>query len=152
MLHFGGTHLPSLLRDLPGMTLYALTGVVLVLKMFVVAGYTGAVKMRVGGSPNPEDHPGRETAVAEHPDVARCHRAHRNDLENIPTFLILGLTAVLVGVPLVGLWICFGAFVVARVAHSIFYLSATQPWRSRSYGVGMLATLALMVLVLVRVL
>ena len=81
----------------------------------------------------------------------RCRRAHRNDLENIPTFLVLALVAVLVGVPTAGLWICFGAFVVARVAHSIFYLSATQPWRSRSYGIGLLATLGLLVLVLVRV-
>jgi len=150
MFHFGGNHLPNLLRDLPGMTLYVLTLTVLLVKMQAVAIWTGRVRARVG-SPNPEDHPGGEAPATEHPDLLRCRRAHRNDLENIPTFLILGLTAVMVGVPKTGLWICFGAFVVARVAHSIFYLSATQPWRSRSYGVGLLSTLALLILVLVRV-
>ncbi len=150
MLHFGGTHLPSLLRDLPGMTLYVLTLAVLLVKMQAVAAWTGVVRARVG-SPNPEDHPDGQAPATEHPDLLRCRRAHRNDLENIPTFLVLALVAVLVGVPTTGLWICFGAFVVARVAHSIFYLSATQPWRSRSYGIGLLATLGLLVLVLVRV-
>lgn len=152
MFHLARTHLPDLLRALPGMTIYVLALTVLLAKMQAVAIYTGRVRARVDGSPNPEDHADGNAPAAEHPDLARAHRAHRNDLENIPAFLVLGLVAVLVGVPVTGLWICFGLFVAARIAHSYFYLSAIQPWRSRSYGIGLLATLALVVLVLVRVL
>jgi prostaglandin-E synthase 1 len=137
--------LPGLLRDIPGFRLYAFCAVILAIKMYAVGIATAVIRTRRKVILNPEDarQSGVAQATAEHPDVERALRAHRNDMENIPPFLALGLIAVLMGAPLLGMQICFIAFTVARVVHSIVYLKALQPWRSMSFGIGQLASAAL---------
>jgi len=73
----------------------------------------------------------------------------RNDLENIPIFLFLGLIYVLAGGPAGPAAIYFTVFTVARILHTITYLRGMQPWRTISYTVGGLATLALAIHVLI---
>jgi prostaglandin-E synthase 1 len=143
----------SLLLMMPGFKLYAVCAIILVLKMNAVGIYTGVTRSRLKVAMNPEDAArfGAQVAATEHPEVERVLRAHRNDVENIPTFLILGLIAILAGAPVLGLQICFIAFTVARVAHSVAYLKALQPWRSVSFGMGQLSALSLMVMILIRV-
>lgn len=141
-----------LFLSLPGFRLYAVCTILLVIKMFAVGVYTGMVRSKFKVAVNPEDAKqfGAQLVETDHPEVARVLRAHRNDLENIPAFLFLGLIAVLAGAPAVGLSICFIAFTVARFAHSVAYLKGLQPWRSMSFGIGTLSMLVLMVLIVIR--
>ena len=136
----------------PGLRLYALCAIILVFKMYAVGVYTAVTRSRLKVALNPEDAArfGAQLTTAEHPDVERVLRAHRNDLENIPPFLILGFIAVLVGAPVWGLRVAFIAFTAARVVHSIAYVKAMQPWRSMSFGIGTLSVLALSVMIFIK--
>ena len=75
----------------------------------------------------------------------RAGHAWRNDLENIPIFLILGMIYVYAALPAMPFLIYCVVFTVARIFHTIFFLRAAQPWRTIAFFVGQLATLALMV-------
>ncbi|MET0402110.1 MAG: MAPEG family protein [Cystobacter sp.] len=144
---------PTLLLALPALRLFALCAVILVIKMFVVGAYTGVVRGRLKVATNSEDAAryGAQLTETEPPEVARVQRAHRNDLENIPAFLVLGLVAVMMGAPALALKVALVVFTAARVVHSIAYLKSMQPWRSISFGFGALSMLTVMVLILVRV-
>lgn len=143
---------PNLLLAFPGLRLYALCAIVLVFKMYAVGIYTASTRARLKMALNPEDAArfGAQLSTAEHPEVERVLRAHRNDLENIPPFLILGFIAVLVGAPVWGLRVAFIAFTAARVVHSLAYIKAMQPWRSMSFGIGTLSVLALSVMIFIK--
>lgn len=145
-------NLPDLLRDLPGFRLFAICSFVLAIKMYMLGGMTAATRGKLKAVLNTEDVGGSGGSVveAEHPDVARYLRAHRNDLENIPLFFALGILAMLIGAPLRGLQICFIVFTVARVTHTIVYLKGLQPWRTLSFAIGGLCNLALGVMILIR--
>lgn len=86
---------------------------------------------------------GAKVQTEELPIVQRAAACWRNDLENIPMFLILGLGFVLADGPATGALIYFGLFTVARIAHTVFYLRPTQPWRNIAYQVGNLMALAM---------
>lgn len=143
---------PNLLLAFPGLRLYALCAIVLVFKMYAVGIYTAATRSRLKVALNAEDAArfGAQLTTTEHPDVERVLRAHRNDLENIPAFLMLGIIAVLVGAPVWGLRVAFIAFTAARVVHSIAYIKGMQPWRSMSFGIGLLSVLALSVMIIIK--
>ncbi|MFL5346108.1 MAG: MAPEG family protein [Hyalangium sp.] len=143
--------LPDLLRDLPGFRLFAICIFVLAIKMYVLGGMTAFTRARLKVFLNPEDARGLDTANAEHPDVSRYLRAHRNDLESIPLFFTLGLVAVLIGAPLLGMQICFIVFTVARLLHTVVYLRSLQPWRTLSFAIGTTCNTALGVMILIRV-
>lgn len=142
----------SVFLSLPGFRLYALCVIVLILKMNATGIFTAMTRARLKVALNAEDAArfGAQLTTAEHPDVDRVLRAHRNDLENIPSFFLLGLIAVMVGAPVLGMQITFIAFTAARVVHTVSYVKAMQPWRSMSFGIGTLANLALMVMILIR--
>lgn len=143
---------PDLLLAFPALRLYALCAIVLVFKMYAVGIYTASTRARLKVALNSEDAAsfGAQLTTAEHPEVERVLRAHRNDLENIPPFLILGFIAVLVGAPVWGLRVAFIAFTAARVVHSIAYVKAMQPWRSMSFGIGTLSAVALSVMIILK--
>ncbi|MBF5045197.1 MAPEG family protein [Aggregicoccus sp. 17bor-14] len=145
---------PDLFLSLPGFRLLALCTLLLVLKMHAVGIWTGVVRSRRGLRTNPEDAQkyGGQAASAEHPDVERGLRAHRNDVENIPPFLLLAFAAVLAGAAPDAVRVCVVAFTAARFVHSLAYLRSVQPWRSLSWGVGLLATLVLCGLLVARLL
>jgi prostaglandin-E synthase 1 len=82
---------------------------------------------------------------AEHPDVARVMRAHRNLIESLPMFFALGLIFVLVGASPLGAQICFIAFTGARVLHAIVYVKGLQPWRTMFFAIGALSLVGMMV-------
>lgn len=115
---------------------------------------TGARRTKAKVFVNPED---AETFKGEHKpeedvEVKRALAAHRNALENIPMFLILGLAHVMSGATKSSALAYFVTFTVARWLHSIFYLRGMQPWRSAIFGVAFLATLGLAVRLLVTAL
>lgn len=72
----------------------------------------------------------------EHLLVQRGDRCWRNDLENIPMFLLIALGYGL----LEGSAAYLGIFAIARIAHTLFYLAGLQPWRFLSYLLGVGAT------------
>ncbi len=138
-------------------TTYALCSCVLSVQMLVLGGYTAGTRAKHKGYLNPEDvkvsfKDARLIDGAEHPEVARIQRAHRNLLESLPIFFALGLLCVLTKVsPLAGT-ICIGLFTAARVLHAIVYIRELQPWRTICYAVGALALLGMVLQIVLAVL
>ena len=140
----------------PQFKLFAGCAVVLSLQMLFLAAYTAATRSRVKHYLNPEDakvsfHDAQLNNGAEHADVARILRAHRNLNESLPLFFSLGLLCLLAGAAPLASELCFGAFTVARLLHSFVYIKGLQPWRTMSYGVGTLALLGMSVLIVLAI-
>lgn len=130
----------------PTFVAYAITCLVLSINLLLLWIFSGATRAKSGVAINPEDGARYNAPVSEldPPAVARYLRAHRNAEATIYPFLFLGLVFVLAGGGIkVGLPI-FTLFVVARIAHSIVYLRALQPWRTITFATSLLAMLALM--------
>ncbi len=127
--------------------IYALTTIILALKMSAISIVQGRARVAGGAFVNPEDARtfGVKEAAEELPDVQRAARAWRNDLENIPIFLILAWIYVSAGLSAAAFAIYCAVFVLARIAHTICYLNSIQPARTITFAVGGLATLALMI-------
>ena len=135
----------------PAVHLYAIVALLLVLKMVAVGFYTSAVRIRRRVFATPEDYALRNLAPAGVPDedVERVRRAHRNDLENVLPFLVVGLLYALTGPSLPAARIYLIGFLVARTLHSVFYIRAMQPHRTIAFTVGIVLMLAMLVTTLV---
>jgi len=127
--------------------MYAITAIVLALKMFAIAIVQGRARVSAGIFVNPEDartfH--AKEAPEEAPMVQRAARAWRNDLENIPIFLILAWIYVTAGLSSTAFVVYCLVFMAARIAHTICYIGAIQPWRTIAFTIGAIATVAMMV-------
>lgn len=133
---------------------YALAAVVLslnILGLWVKSGFTRA-KTRTVMNPEDAASVARGSSLVERdpPDVARVLRAHRNAVDNIVPFLVLGLLYVALGGSALVMWIAAGAFVVFRIAHSIAYVTEKQPYRTLAFVAGFFTTLILTGFTLVR--
>jgi uncharacterized MAPEG superfamily protein len=143
------------MTEFPAFRPLVLFSVLLVLKMGAVAFVTANARRKAGVVLNPEDtkvNPGSQAASAEAPATLRAKRAHGNDVENIPGFLMLALLFTLSGCSASAGWAYFGVYFVARTLHTIFYLNAVQPFRTVAFFVGQLAQLGIVVQLLMRVL
>ena len=69
--------------------------------------------------------------------VQRCANVWRNDVENLPLFVTLALTYVLLGTSAESAQWLFAAYVVLRYLHTIVYLRGLQPWRAFAYSAGL---------------
>ncbi|XP_050836907.1 prostaglandin E synthase isoform X2 [Serinus canaria] len=90
---------------------------------------------------NPEDalRNGGLQFCREDPDVERCRRAHRNDMENIFPFLFLGAIYSLLDPSPTVARIHFLIFCVGRIVHTIAYLLQLRaPTRSVAYSLAQL--------------
>src|SRR5262249_18841870 len=104
---------------------------------------------------NPEDVPvnrGSQPASEDAPGTQRAKRAHLNDVENIPVFLVLALIFTLTGCSATAGWAYFGTYFIARTLHTTFYLRAIQPWRTAAFALGQLTMLGIIVQLLMKVL
>lgn len=119
----------------PALPVFVACAAILVLKMAVVGHLAGALRFRRRAYLNPEDAAafGGQPRNDEHPDVARALRAHRNDLESTLPFLAVGIPYLLTGPPAALASGLFAAFTALRLAFSVFYLRAWQPWRTLSF-------------------
>jgi uncharacterized MAPEG superfamily protein len=138
----------NLLAESPAFQPLVLASVLLVLKMSAVAFVTANARRKARIVLNPEDvgvNPGSQAADSEAPAVLRAQRAHRNDVENIPAFLVLALLFTLAGGSTLAGWAYFGTYFVARLLHTVCYLNAVQPWRTAAFAVGQLTLLGLIV-------
>lgn len=69
--------------------------------------------------------------------VDRSRRIHRNDLENIPAFLVCGLLFVLTGPEVMYASIMLYGFVATRLIHTIAYFTAqSHEVRATFYTIG----------------
>uniref|UniRef100_A0A8C5LAD6 Prostaglandin E synthase n=1 Tax=Jaculus jaculus TaxID=51337 RepID=A0A8C5LAD6_JACJA len=130
---------------------FLLCSTLLVIKMYVVAVITGQVRLRKKAFANPEDalrHGGPQYCRSD-PDVERCLRVHRNDMETIYPFLFLGLVYSFLGPHPFVAWMHFLIFFVGRMVHTVAYLGKLRaPIRSVAYTLAQLpcASMALQIL------
>lgn len=130
----------------PVFAAYAITCIVLCLNLLMLWVSSGAIRAKGGVAINPEDGArfGVPMSEIDPPTVARLLRAHRNAEATIYPFLLLGLLFVFTGGKAAIAVPIFAIFVAARIAHSIVYLKAMQPWRTIAFVVSLLAIVALM--------
>ncbi|MGR4069628.1 MAPEG family protein [Halomonas sp. LR3S48] len=129
---------------------YALSTVLLFVKMFAISLFQGYHRIGKRTFKTPEDAAlvGRQAAAEELPQVQRAANAWRNDLENIPIFLALGVAYVWVEAsPGLAPWL-FLLFTAARYLHTVFFLSALQPWRTVAYGAGIVCLFAMCTMII----
>jgi uncharacterized MAPEG superfamily protein len=134
---------------------YALTTVILFFKMLAISVVQALARTSTKTFTNPEDAKffgASAPAADEMPIVKRAAAAWRNDLENIPIFLFLGLNYVTLGCWPEGAYIYFSIFVIARILHTIAYLRGLQPARTIFYALGVFASVALAIPILTAVL
>lgn len=124
---------------------YALATIVLSLNLLGLWVFSGARRARGGVAINAEDAARYSVPVSDMdpPEVARYLRAHRNAEATIYPFLLVGLVYVLAGGGATLAIPIFSIFVAARIAHSIVYLRALQPWRTVAFALSLLAILVL---------
>ena len=136
---------------MPLLRIYALTAIVLSLKMSANSVVQGRARSIAKVFINPEDAPmfGGTVAAAEVEGVQRAARVWLNDLENIPIFLILALIYAIAGLSTGAFVIYCVGFVIARILHTIFYFNGIQPWRTIAYTAGGIITLALIIHLLI---
>ncbi|WP_411025769.1 MAPEG family protein, partial [Salmonella sp. s55004] len=81
--------------------------------------------------------------------VARIKRCHLNDLENIPSFLIVGLMFVAIDPSLFAATMHYRIFVISRFVHNLAYLlPLPQPCRGLGFMVGTCVTVSMAVQIL----
>jgi glutathione S-transferase len=133
---------------------YVIAATIMILKFMGQGWITVWRMMKVGGGflnpedaaagmANPKPRPG-QLDVDDY--VERSRRMHRNDMENIPMFLIAGLLFVLTQPQLwVAQWLFFG-FVAARLAHFWAY-STAKPHEVRAtfFSIGSLIVIGMAV-------
>jgi uncharacterized MAPEG superfamily protein len=136
----------------PGMVAYAVTLLVLSANLIFLWAASGAARNASKAAINPEDAALFKAPLMaqDPPGVARVLRAHANAQATIYPFLFLGLTYVLVGGSARVAWVIFAIFALARIAHSIFYLAAKQPWRTIAFAISGLALIALAIALIWR--
>ncbi len=118
--------------DNPVFQTYVLAAGIMILKLMLQPWMTVVRMMKVGaGFRSPEDakkSPLNPKPVAGQLEVNeyvdRSRRLNLNDLESIPGFLAAGLLFVLVDPPLLLAQILIWAYVVARAAHFVAYVTA----------------------------
>jgi microsomal prostaglandin-E synthase 1 len=128
----------------PTLTTYCIATLALVVNLVALWAYSGFVRAKTKVVINEEDArtvaTGAAVELADPPTVARVLRAHANAMAIIVPFLLLGWLYVVLGGGTTMARVLFGAFVVARFAHSFAYITATQPWRTITFVASMAAT------------
>ena len=136
----------------PVFVAFALTVVVNSLNILVLWNLSGGHRGKTKTTPNPEDArtvvKGATVAAEDPESVARVLRAHRNTTDNTLPFLMLALVFLQTRPDPLEVQILLGTFTAARILYTICYLGQIQPWRTISYGIGLLATVALVIEIL----
>ena len=132
---------------MPLLRMYAFTTIVLAIKMTLIGVVQGRARTSAGVFLNPEDAKmfGGKEMPEELEVVRRASRAWRNDLENIPIFLILAWIYVAAGLSAGAFVIYCLVFMAARIIHTICYINSLQPWRTAAFTVGAAVMLVLMI-------
>lgn len=129
----------SAMFALPALPAFTLALAALFAKTTLTSALQVSSRLRAGVFPIPEDARlmRKQPAGAEAAFVQRCANVWRNDTENLPMFLALGLAYVLLGAPAGPAQALFGAYVLLRYAHTGVFLLGLQPWRALMYLSGL---------------
>lgn len=122
--------------------LWGLSVLALALKMLVLASLTSRQRLAKRVFASPEDYATQRlpAKTERDADVERYRRAHRNDLENILPFFVVGAIYAATQPSPLGAWLCLPGFALARVLHTVFYLRGAMPHRTIAYAYGYFAT------------
>ncbi|XP_046678497.1 microsomal glutathione S-transferase 1-like isoform X3 [Homalodisca vitripennis] len=126
---------------------------VLIVKMMAMSIITAVQRFRTKAFISPEDAAAFKGEVKlEDPDVERVRRAHLNDLENIPIFLVTGFLFILSDPDVVVALMFFRLYTLARLVHTFVYAVyvVRQPARAIAFGVGQLITLIMIIMIIVK--
>ncbi|XP_037938214.1 microsomal glutathione S-transferase 1 [Teleopsis dalmanni] len=130
---------------------YMFWSAVLVIKMLAMSPLTATQRFKTKTFANPEDLRSSKLKVKfDDPNVERVRRAHRNDLENILPFFVIGFLYVLTNpVAFVAINL-FRAVAIARIAHTLVYAVhvVPQPARALAFMVAFASTAFMAVQVL----
>ena len=87
-------------------------------------------------------------------DIERVRRAHLNDLENIPVFVLMAAVYMVIARPtLINAKVVFYGFTLARFIHTYAYINEIpQPTRALAYFGGVIPTIYMAVIVLMNLL
>jgi len=137
----------------------AVCTVFLFLKMLFAGVYTAFGRRKDGRPAAPEDTFVTKNSSSEAGDMGTFDRGqamHRNDLENIPIFLLIAILLLISGSAssknsVVAHIIYYAVFSFARLVHSFCVVFALQPWRSIAWATGVAATMAAAIHLLVQV-
>jgi uncharacterized MAPEG superfamily protein len=140
----------------PAMRWFALTYLLLVVKILAVGWITSFYRLRYRVYATPEDYALQGISVPASPPVGqeqieRARRAHQNDLENILPYFAVGFFFALTEPSLPVARFLYVTFFLARVLHTVFYLAALQPWRSLAFLVAQAALVVMLVLAFLRI-
>lgn len=138
------------LLEEPVVRLYVLSAIVLILKMIATGGFTATLRLFRKAYITDEDARFMRAQRRNEPDplIGRLERIQRNDLENIPTYLVSAFLFSLSGPSVVlAAWL-FGVVTLARLMHTLIYLAGWQPWRSIIFEVGNFTHIAIIVLLI----
>lgn len=138
----------GIVTELPAFQPLVIFSALLALKMGGLAFATANARRKAQVVVNPEDvgvNPGSHVEPADAPTTLRYKRAHLNDLENIPGFMILALLFTMLGASATAGWAYFGLYFVVRLLHTVFYVNAMQPWRTAAFAVGQITQLGIIV-------
>ena len=137
------------------LSVFTLCATALTLWTLGLAFHTGTVRGFIEKSySNPEDAVmGKGKRVGEDgPKTQRWVRAHRNALENLLPFAIVGyLLATQLGQSVGWAW-AFVAFTALRMLHTIAYVNSKQPFRTLAFFGGWVITVAMGVKLLIMTL
>jgi glutathione S-transferase len=152
-----GKTMTNFTMENPVFVTYLITAAIMILKI-MSQGWMTVFRMikSDGGFASPEDlQPGlinrnpRPDQLDLNDYVDRSRRIHRNDLENIPAFLVCGLLFVATEPSsLLANMLMYG-FVAARIAHTLAYATAqSHEVRATLYTIGSVVVIAMAVYVL----
>ncbi|MFT4571302.1 MAG: glutathione S-transferase [Hyphomicrobiaceae bacterium] len=135
----------------PVLKAYAISVVVLYFKTFATSLVQAASRFSSKTFVNPEDaraFGGVAPAAQDADGALRGAAVWRNDVENLPLFMFLGLVYYLVEASPSAAPTYFYTYVAARIVHSIVFFLGLQPWRFLAFLLGQLCMIGMAVQIL----
>ncbi|XP_075210913.1 microsomal glutathione S-transferase 1-like [Lycorma delicatula] len=130
---------------------FAFYSIILMVKMFILAIYTGILRFKKQVYINSEDAAAAGVDIKkDDPDVERIRRAHQNDLENFPIFFMSGIIFILADPNAVFALMMFRFYAIARIVHTVAYCCLhVRSVRSISFFIGVLINLIMIITALI---
>ncbi|KAJ3649121.1 hypothetical protein Zmor_020881 [Zophobas morio] len=115
---------------------------ILAVKMLVMSPLTGFTRFKFKAFANPEDGASLKLKPRVDDHVERVRRAHLNDVENIPLFIIVAFIFCLTNPSVAWATLLFRIFTAARFIHTFVYaiFVIPQPARAFAWGTGFFIT------------
>ncbi|XP_050441876.1 microsomal glutathione S-transferase 1-like [Adelges cooleyi] len=141
-------------RENPVFECYAFYSSILIIKMIAMSLLTAFQRMRKKVFISPEDKSMSKGSEVKYddPDVERVRRAHLNDVENIPIFLISGLLFVASKPSEMLAMNLFRLFTIVRILHTVVYaiFVVPQPARAIMFLTGVVINVIMIICIILK--